>query len=337
MRKKLFAAVLTVALVFSFLTVNVGALDLNKYNVDSYEAPTYFSDDAMQGVGEIWKYEYSSGYNADFKDMTKKLGLYVSADEEDFTQAAALASPWSTDLYLFPGWKNGASLNAVQVFVAPKSGFATVRACDVIRHYGMKDKGEEAKQDCEIAVYLNDKKIWPESGGWAKISAEKVGAQPAENTYSVPELKELKVNAGDKIRFAVGCGTASYANWNDYVKWYCVVDLYTEKSAAEISSVSSEAQSTVSTDTSSEAVSSDTESDAASQDTTSDVSSDEEKDKNNAMPVWAIILLIVVVLCAAASGIMLFLAYKKTNAATGEKTAEQAAEKGEDEETDKNK
>ena len=89
----------------------------------------------------------------------------------------------------------------------------------------MKDKGEEAKQDCEIAVYLNDKKIWPESGGWAKISAEKVGAQPAENTYSVPELKELKVNAGDKIRFAVGCGTASYANWNDYVKWYCVVDL----------------------------------------------------------------------------------------------------------------
>ena len=35
MRKKLFAAVLTVALVFSFLTVNVGALDLNKYNVDS--------------------------------------------------------------------------------------------------------------------------------------------------------------------------------------------------------------------------------------------------------------------------------------------------------------
>ena len=34
MRKKLFAAVLTVALVFSFLTVNVGALDLNKYNVD---------------------------------------------------------------------------------------------------------------------------------------------------------------------------------------------------------------------------------------------------------------------------------------------------------------
>ena len=55
------------------------------------------------------------------------------------------------------------------------------------------------------------------------------------------------------------------------------------------------------------------------------------------MPVWAIILLIVVVLCAAASGIMLFLAYKKTNAATGEKTVEQAAEKGEDEETDKNK
>ena len=40
MRKKLFAAVLTVALVFSFLTVHVGALDLNKYNVDSYEAPT---------------------------------------------------------------------------------------------------------------------------------------------------------------------------------------------------------------------------------------------------------------------------------------------------------
>ena len=169
-----------------------------------------------------------------------------------------------------------------------------------------------------------------------KISAEKVGAQPAENTYSMPELKELKVNAGDKIRFAVGCGTASYANWNDYVKWYCVVDLYTEKSAEEISSVSSESQSTASTDTSSEAVSSDTESDAASYDTTSDVSSDAEKDKNNAMPVWAIILLIVV-LCAAASGTMLFLAYKKTNAAAGEKTAEQAAEKGEDEETDKNK
>ena len=55
------------------------------------------------------------------------------------------------------------------------------------------------------------------------------------------------------------------------------------------------------------------------------------------MPIWAIILLIVVVLCAAASGTMLFLAYKKTNAVAGEKTAEQAAEKGEDEETDQNK
>lgn len=46
----------------------------------------------------------------------------------------------------------------------------------------MKDKGEEAKQDCEISVYLNDKKIWPESGNWAKISGRK-GRRAAGGKY----------------------------------------------------------------------------------------------------------------------------------------------------------
>lgn len=225
MKKLISLCLVALATLTLFSVPATAAMDLSKYSVESYPAPTYFSPEATELIGSIWTYEYSIGHNADFKPMTKKLGLWVSNPDGANETYACLVSPWNTDLYLYPG---GAGENAVQTFNAPADGYVTVRSCDVVRHYAMKDVGDEALQDCEIAIYLNDKKIWPEGNAWKTLTAAASAEQAVENICSVPELTELQVKAGDKIRFVLGAGTANYSNWNDYVKWYATVDMYTE-------------------------------------------------------------------------------------------------------------
>ena len=151
---------------------------------------------------------------------------------------AKFVAEWNTDLYMSPGFFEGKSVNAVQTFVAPANGYVTLPACEVTRHFKMKDTGDAAKFDCEIAIFVNGKKLWPEGNGWMTLSASATSSQPVGNVLKVPEIKNITVKKGDKIRLAVGCGNTEYAEWNDYVQWYATADMYTETAMSDGENIS---------------------------------------------------------------------------------------------------
>lgn len=210
--------------------------DMSRLVKTTYKAPNYNSEEAKKGLGDRWIYEYSLGYEADFSEMkngTDKI-LLTSGHQTP----AKFVAEWNTDLYMSPGFFEGKSVNAVQTFVAPANGYVTLPACEVTRHFKMKDTGDAAKFDCEIAIFVNGKKLWPEGNGWMTLSASATSSQPVGNVLKVPEIKNITVKKGDKIRLAVGCGNTEYAEWNDYVQWYATADMYTETAMSDGENIS---------------------------------------------------------------------------------------------------
>ena len=221
--QRLLSAALTGLLLLPSLTAAAETIDVSQYDVTSYKAPFYRDNEAMAGIGTVWQYEYSTAYNTDFTPMEKNLGLY-SSNPDDKNDAAELSSPWSTDLYIRPGFDNvkKCSINAVQTFVAPEDGYVTIQSCDIIRHYGMND---DNTMNSEVAVFLGEEKIWPEGDGWANIDPQ----LPVANTLTMPSFSNLKVSKGDRIRFVVGCGAVDTIHWEDITKWYVTVDMFVKK------------------------------------------------------------------------------------------------------------
>lgn len=220
---RLLAAALTGLLLLPSLTGAAETIDVSQYDVTSYKAPFYRDNEAMAGIGTIWQYEYSTAYNTDFTPMQKNLGLY-SSNPDDKNDAAGLVSPWSTDMYLQPGfdYAKKCSINAVQTFVAPEDGYVTIQSCDIIRHYGGTD---DNTMNSEVAVFVGEEKIWPEGDGWANIDPQ----LPVPNTLTMPSFSNIKVSKGDRIRFVVGCGAAETVYWDDITKWYVTVDMFVKK------------------------------------------------------------------------------------------------------------
>ena len=76
-----------------------------------------------------------------------------------------------------------------RTFTAPVSG--SVSAAGVIR----KDPSAENQASCFAKIMLNSAQVWPKEG-WAEVRPH----------YDIPtnyEIKELRVSAGDKLRFVV--------------------------------------------------------------------------------------------------------------------------------------
>lgn len=76
-----------------------------------------------------------------------------------------------------------------RTFIAPASG--VIDSSGIVR----KDPSAENQTSCFVRILLNSRQVWP-TEGWAEVSPN----------YDVPtsyEITNLRVLAGDKIRFTV--------------------------------------------------------------------------------------------------------------------------------------
>lgn len=186
----------------------------------TYKAPTYNNAESTQGLGSLWVYEYMIEKDMNFKPMVEGEGivLYKSGQGVSAGEEATLVSPWNTDLYLTTGVAlvEGAykGITNSQTFVAPVDGAVTIDACTIKRNYG--NKGTDG-WTAEYAVYLNNTKLWPEGDNWAAVGNDQ------DNKQDVPELKDIQVTKGDKIRFLVANGLGGA--YEDATQWYATIKL----------------------------------------------------------------------------------------------------------------
>ena len=206
-----------------------------EYETITYASPrrVWGSDSAgdVAGMGTRWIYEASSEKDGNFVAMVKN----EYADEPaDYTKlfsdqaevTASLVSLWNGYLYLQTGWLGG-SRDVAQTFVVPQDGILNIGEMLVERNFGNVEDPEQYVTGVEIAIYLNDTKIWPADDAWAVVGNAKT--QEVCNKLTVPALSDLHVSSGDKVRFAVNAG--ENANYSDYVQWPVTLQLKTPKSA----------------------------------------------------------------------------------------------------------
>lgn len=303
--RRLLAGTLTGLLLLPSLTGSAETFDVSQYDVTSYKAPFYRDNEAMANIGTIWEYEYSTAYNTDFTPMKKVLGLY-SSNPDDKNDAAQLSSPWSTDLYIRPGFDNvkKCSINAVQTFVVPEDGYVTVQSCDIIRHYGEAD---ENTMNSEVAVFLGEEKIWPEGDGWANMNAQ----LSIPNTLTMPSFSNLKVSKGDRIRFVVGCGAADTIHWEDITKWYVTVDMFVKKAETAPPTETTTQTSAESADSTT------TTADSAVDTTSSSDSLTSTQTPEKGAPIGLIAGIVAAVIVLAGGGVAVFLVLKKKRSSSG--------------------
>lgn len=185
-----------------------------------YTSPNWANHESV-GIGTLWIYEHSTDKNTDFAPMAESEAGDAVYDSEHATDVIAkIANPWNTALFLVPGYTGAISRNAVMAFVVPADGIADIAETTVVRNYGEVDAGI-MDSSVEIAVYLNDTKIWPEGTEWAAITAHLTPA----NTLTVPAIEGIEVSANDKIRFVANMGETSTVNWTDYTEWQVNIEL----------------------------------------------------------------------------------------------------------------
>lgn len=198
-----------------------------------YTSPNWANHETV-GIGTLWVYEHSTDRNTDFAPMAASTAgdaVYDSGHETD--PSAKIANPWNTALFLVPGYTGAVSRNAVMAFIVPADGIVNIAETTVVRNYGLVDAGI-MDSSVEIAVYLNDTKIWPEGTEWASITAHLTPA----NTLTVPAIEDIEVSANDKIRFIANIGEPTTVNWTDYTEWQVDIEL-TEAAAPVIPDYSS--------------------------------------------------------------------------------------------------
>ena len=219
------------------------------YNKTAYVAPTRLwgtdSVGDVAGIGTRWIYEVSSNKDGVFVAMTRKQNTDKPSDgalfaDEACTSYAQLESLWSNgSLYLNVGWFAG-SRDVSQTFVVPEDGIITTDAVIVERHYALADTVE---QSAEIAIFLNDRKVWPTGDAWAEVGT---GSSPI-NKLTVPALSEMAVEKGDKLRFVVNAG--KNANYDDRVQWPVAVNMFVKKPTTMTSEATTTTDASVTTTT----------------------------------------------------------------------------------------
>ena len=162
--------------------------------------------------GGLWTYEYAKAGTTDFNAMETGSGgvHYKSPSYSGTNDSARVEDVWNNKtLYLIPGYED-----AVMTFIAPGNGKITLPSSVATRHYGQNDDSGDVLQTAEIAIYKNTSKIWPESGVYSLSNVN-------NNTATIPEITDITVKKGDKIRFVVGVGAQAY--WNDLTYWPATV------------------------------------------------------------------------------------------------------------------
>ena len=205
-----------------------------------YETTTFVSPKRLWGnesVGDVadlgsrWIYEASSNKDGNFtpmvkKDYTNQPGDYEKLFSDQLEATASLVSLWNGFLYLQTGWYAG-SRDAAQTFVVPKEGVLNIDESLVERNFGNFEDPTAYLTGVEVAIYLNDTKIWPADNSWAVVGNAET--QAICNKLAVPALSDIRVSSGDKVRFVVNAG--ANANYSDYVQWPVTLQLKTPKLA----------------------------------------------------------------------------------------------------------
>lgn len=223
------------------------AADVSEYPyIEMYQSPVFFicdpqspqDDAAVKELETLWTYEYTTGKTGVFKAMerTESQPGTAEAPPADGTVVyqqpqidgspaadaiAALRCFWKS-LYLAPGAQEGIA----QTFVVPRTGVIEIDPTTIVRNYGNDDKEENLNKSIEVAVYLNETKVWPEGNDWAAVSRDSASM----NKLAVEKISALSVEKGDRLRFVVNTGEGS--NWNDNTQWPVTVKLYSQKDAA---------------------------------------------------------------------------------------------------------
>ena len=235
-KRALLAGVACLCLLASMLFSGISVLaedDLANYDKTTYVAPTRLwgadSVGDVDGIGTRWIYESAQDKDGNYVAMERVQDTDQPTDGAVYSDGCAqLESLWGNGyLYLNVGYYGG-SRDIAQTFVAPADGYITTDAANVERKYAMEENGYEAS--AELAIFLNDKKIWPADDTWAEIG----NATTPNNKLTVPALDQIAVKAGDKLRFVVNMGK-NY-NYDDRIQWPVAVNMYTEKEGEHLHS-----------------------------------------------------------------------------------------------------
>lgn len=298
----LFVLAMTVA---SISSVTVTAADFSGYDNATYESPISPTKKGMQHIGKIWFYEYSIGYENEFFPMesTKKGDMVycdtaLQSDGNPTGEKANVCNPWGETLYLLPGNREAQiSVNAVQTFEVPNDGHVVVSPSTVVRHYGYEDIDRSPNQDIEVAVYVNEKQVWPQGDKWESVN----NTLKVPNQLSVPELDLGKLKKGDRVRFVIGCGNMQFFQWEDHSTWEVVMNVYTPAAATTTVSTSTTTKGSDATTTESKS------------DTTTTVADgvDVDAPKNDA-PIWLWIVGGVAIVAVAAVVVIVVLKSQKS-------------------------
>lgn len=202
--------------------------DISGITPVKYQAPTRQTWDQSE-IGTLWMYEYATNKGTNFKPMvagTIKNDRFQS--DYDASGAAGamfpahVTDPWEDGkVFIAPGYVDTTSIDTAMTYVAPWDGVIKFNPVTVERNYALADQSN-AESDADIAIFVNDKKVWPKGDSWKNIRNDFTPA----NTVVVDDVEDIVVAKGDKVRFVVNCGNISYANWCDYIYWPVDMDLY---------------------------------------------------------------------------------------------------------------
>lgn len=309
MKKKIFGLkLLGVLFVFAMMvasisSVTVSAADFSGYDKATYESPISPTKKGMQHIGKTWFYEYSIGYENEFFPMesTKKGDMLycdtaLQSDGNPTGEKANVCNPWGETLFLLPGNREAQiSVNAVQTFEVPNDGHVVVSPSTVVRHYGYEDIDRSPNQDIEVAVYVNEKQVWPQGDKWESVN----NTLKVPNQLSVPELDLGKLKKGDRVRFVIGCGNMQFFQWEDHSTWEVVMNVYTPAAATTTST--SATTTDVQSDATTTAGNNDTTTTDGQSNTTTTVADDVDVDAPKSDdPIWPWIVGGVAIVAVAA-------------------------------------
>ena len=184
------------------------------------------------GIGERWVYEVSSNKSLEYEEMWDNTYHTPVVESDIFidtlNSGAKLETLWNNrSLYMNVGWYAG-SRDISQTFIVPENGFLSTDSAEIVRHYGLEDTFE---QSVDVAMYLNETKLWPTGDSWASVGTE---CTPI-NKLIVPALEEIAVKKGDRLRFVVNAGVN--ANYDDRVQWPVTVNMRAPNSSGALLNV----------------------------------------------------------------------------------------------------